>query len=80
MSLELSYMCIASVKHECLFYLLQLGRKLLLVGGGLLMALLNIIAATLIITFNLDQEDNIIVSYIVVCLVCLFVFVFTGTW
>ncbi len=60
--------------------LLQIGRKVTLIVGGLLMALLNGIAATLILSFNLEQEDNVVVSYIVVCLVCLFVLVFTGSW
>ncbi|XP_064400471.1 uncharacterized protein LOC135346692 isoform X2 [Halichondria panicea] len=52
----------------------------MLTVGGLLMALLNGISATLILSFNLEQEDNVVVSYIVVCLVCLFVLIFTGSW
>ena len=60
--------------------IVQIGRKVMLTAGGLLMALLNGISATLILSFNLEQEDNVVVSYIVVCLVCLFVLIFTGSW
>ena len=58
----------------------QLGRKLMMVGGGLVMGLLTGTAATLVYVFKLEEVDNQIVGYIVVSLVCLFAFVYSSTW
>ena len=65
-------------KHRCMS--LQLGRKPMLVGGGLIMFLLTGIAATLVYAFNLEEENNDVVGYIVVSLVCLFMLVYSSTW
>ncbi|XP_064402970.1 uncharacterized protein LOC135348622 [Halichondria panicea] len=58
----------------------KLGRKPMLVGGGLMMFLLTGTAATLVYAFNLEEENNEVVGYIVVCLVCLFMLVYSSTW
>ncbi|XP_064402973.1 uncharacterized protein LOC135348624 [Halichondria panicea] len=58
----------------------KLGRKPMLVGGGLMMFLLTGTAATLVYAFNLEEENDDIVSYIVVCLICLFMLVYSSTW
>ncbi len=52
----------------------------MLVGGGLMMFLLTGTAATLVYAFNLEEENNEVVGYIVVCLVCLFMLVYSSTW
>ena len=52
----------------------------MLLVGGFLMAMLTAAAATLIYVFKLEEENNLAVSYIVVCLVCLFMLVFSSTW
>ena len=62
----------------CLF--IQLGRKPMLVGGSLIMFLLSGTAATLVYAFSLEEDNNVVVGYIVVCLVCLFLFVYSSTW
>ncbi len=59
---------------------IQLGRKPMLVGGGIMMFLLTGTAATLVHAFNLEEENNEVVGYIVVCLVCLFMLVYSSTW
>ncbi len=62
----------------CLY--IQLGRKPMLVGGGLMMFLFTGTAATLVYAFNLEEENNDVVGYIVVGLVCLFMLVDSATW
>ncbi len=52
----------------------------MLVGGGIITALLAGIAATLVLVFNLEEENNDVIGYIVVCLVCVFVLIYTATW
>ena len=52
----------------------------MMLGGGLVMSLLTGAAATLVYVFNLEEVDNQIVGYIVVCLVCLFMLVYSSTW
>ncbi len=52
----------------------------MLVGGGITTALLSGIAATLVLAFNLEEENNDVIGYIVVCLVCLFVLLYSATW
>ena len=52
----------------------------MLVGGALSMSLLTGAAATLVYVFNLEEVDNQIVGYIVVCLVCLFMLVYSASW
>lgn len=52
----------------------------MLVGGGLLMSLLTGVAATLVLVFNLEEDNNDVIGYIVVCLVCLFMLVYSATW
>lgn len=37
-------------------------------------------AATLILVFNLEEENNDVVGYIVVALVCLIMFVYASSW
>ena len=44
------------------------------------MATLNGLSATLILSFNLEEENNDVVGYVVVCLVCIFTVVFSATW
>ncbi|XP_064405239.1 uncharacterized protein LOC135350390 isoform X4 [Halichondria panicea] len=59
----------------------KLGRKPLLVGGGLIMFVFTGTAATLTYVFNLDEEgDHDTIGYLVVCLICLFMLVFSATW
>ncbi|XP_064402965.1 uncharacterized protein LOC135348620 isoform X2 [Halichondria panicea] len=58
----------------------KLGRKPILVGGGIMMFLLSGTAATLVHAFKLEEENNEVVGYIVVCLVCLFMLVYSSTW
>ena len=48
--------------------------------GGFLMAVLASAAATLVYVFNLEEEDNLVVGYIVVCLVSLFMLVYSASW
>ena len=52
----------------------------MLVGGAVIMFLLTGAAATLVFAFNLEEENNDVVGYIVVCLVCLFMLVYSSTW
>ncbi len=52
----------------------------MLVGGGLMMFLFTGTAATLVYAFNLEEENNDVIGYIVVGLVCLFLFVYSSTW
>ncbi len=52
----------------------------MLVGGGFIMTLLTGVAGTLVLVFNLEEENDDVIGYIVVCLVCLYMFVFSGTW
>ena len=52
----------------------------MLLVGGFLMAILTGVAATLVYVFKLEEEDNLVVGYIVVCLVCIFMLVFSSTW
>ena len=61
-------------------FIYQFGRKSLLLVGGVLMAMLASTAATLIYVFNLEEEDNLVVGYIVVCLVSLFMLVYSSSW
>ncbi|XP_064403244.1 probable metabolite transport protein CsbC isoform X3 [Halichondria panicea] len=58
----------------------KIGRKPMLVGGGLMMFLLTGAAATLVYAFKLEEDKNDVVGYIVVCLVCLFMLVYSSTW
>ncbi|XP_064403258.1 putative metabolite transport protein YwtG [Halichondria panicea] len=58
----------------------KLGRKPMLVGGAVIMFLLTGAAATLVFAFNLEEENNDVVGYIVVFLVCLFMLVYSSTW
>ena len=44
------------------------------------MAMFAAAAATLIYVFNLEEEDNLVVGYIVVCLVSLFMLVYSSSW
>ena len=44
------------------------------------MATLNGLSATLILSFNLEEENNEVVGYVVVGLVCIFTVVFSATW
>lgn len=52
----------------------------MLVYGGFSMTLLVGAAATLILVFKLEKENNLVVSYIVVGLVCVFTLVYSSTW
>ena len=44
------------------------------------MAMLATAAATLIYVFNLEEEDNLAVSYIIVGMVCLYMLVYSSSW
>ena len=37
-------------------------------------------AATLVYVLKLEEEDNLVVGYIVVCLVSLFMLVYSSSW
>ncbi len=74
--LTINIMLLCIFVHACV----QIGRKSMLVGGGFMMALLAGIAATLVLAFNLEEENNDVIGYIVVCLVCVFVLVYIATW
>lgn len=59
---------------------LQLGRKSLLLLGGLGMLTTMVISATLILVFRIEDGDSSAAEYIVVTLICLFMFAFTYGW
>jgi len=52
----------------------------MLVSAGFFMSLIAGAAATLVYVYNLEEEFNLVASYIVVCLVCLFVLIYAATW
>ncbi|XP_064403728.1 glucose transporter GlcP-like [Halichondria panicea] len=60
----------------------KLGRKVLLVGGGVLMALLVVIAGVLVDAFDLEEVEGGAgaIGYIVVVLISIFMLVYTATW
>ena len=64
----------------------QVGRKPLLLWGSFALMTDTVAAATLILAFRLEVEDNKAVGYIVAALICIFNFVYTftvgyvGTW
>jgi hypothetical protein len=60
---------------------LQLGRKSLLLLGGLGMLITMVTSATLIVVFQIeDGGSTSAAEYIVVAFICLFMFAFTYGW
>ncbi len=52
----------------------------MLVVEGFVLSLSAGVAGTLVLVFNLEEQNDDVIGYIVVCLVCLFMFVYSGTW
>ena len=64
------YICLCLIYHT----VWQLGRKALLLLGTLNLLLSMAIAATLLLAFRVEEGGSRAVSYIVVVLICYFVF------
>ena len=67
---------------EVSFMLLQVGRKALLLLGGLGMILSMTGAATVLLVFRVEEEEGggSVAGYVTVTLICFFVFNFAYGW
>ena len=63
-----------------LHHLLQFGRKVLLLLGGLGMFVSMATSATLILVFRVEEGGSRAVGYIVVAFICCFMFFFAYGW
>lgn len=63
-----------------LHHLLQFGRKVLLLLGGLGMLVSMATSATLILVFRVEEGGSRAVGYIVVAFICFFFFFFAYGW
>ena len=63
-----------------LHHLLQFGRKVLLLLGGLGMFVSMVTSATLILVFRVEEGGSTAVGYVVVAFICFFMFSFAYGW
>ena len=77
MGIVLSILCSYLYSPHLVF---QLGRKVLLLLSGLGMFFTMATTATLILVFRVEEGGSTAVGYIVVALICCFMFAFAYGW